>query len=104
MLRSAAVQTLATYRTLGHGDIEELVHELKGQEVVLIIAPLGPAEELPVICGLCGTPYDGGECPTCKAEREEAKRVIEERLRRNKEDKDRLIRDVEKWLEQRRPQ
>ena len=54
---------------------------------------------MPVFCGLCGTRYDGEECPTCRAEREEARRVIEERLRRDSEEKDRLIRDIEEWLE-----
>ena len=37
-----------------------------------------------------------------KTEREDAKRVIEERLRRDREEKDRLIGDLEKWLEERR--
>ncbi|TKJ30159.1 MAG: hypothetical protein CEE40_05800 [Chloroflexi bacterium B3_Chlor] len=52
-------------------EIEELLYKLKDQKVVLIIAPLGPTEELPVICGLCGTPYGEDECPTCKKERED---------------------------------
>ena len=43
-------------------------------------------------------PYDGDECPACKTEREDAKRWIEERLRQDREDKDRLIRNVEEWL------
>jgi len=62
---------------------------LKDQEVVLVVAPLAPVEELPLICGLCGTPYDDDECPTCRTEREDAKRVIEERLRRDREEKER---------------
>ena len=86
---------------VGGVDIGEYLYELKGQEVMLIIAPLGTTEELPLICGLCRTPYEGDECPTCRAEREDAKRVIEERLRRDREEKDRLIRDVEEWLEER---
>jgi len=32
-------------------------------------------------------------------ERADAKRVIEERLRKDREEKDRLIRDVEEWLD-----
>ena len=88
------------------GDVEvdgvgigKYLHELKDKEVILIIAPLGPVEVVPLICGLCRTPYEGKECPTCKAEREDAKRVIEETLRRHSEEKDRLIRDVEEWLD-----
>lgn len=65
---------------VGKVDIEQLPCEVEDQEVVMIVAPLGPVEELPSICGLCGTPYEEKECPACKAEREEAKRVIEERL------------------------
>jgi hypothetical protein len=41
---------------------------------------------------------ESDERPTCKQEREDAKRVIEQRLRRDREEKDRLIRDVEEWL------
>ena len=56
--------------------------------------------ELPIICALCRTPYEGDECPTCRTEREDAKRLIEDRLRQDREEKDRLIRDVEGWLEE----
>ena len=86
---------------VGGVDIGEYLYELKGQDVMVIVAPLGPAQELPLICGLCRTPYTGGECPTCGIEREDAKRVIENRLRQDREEKDRLIRDVEDWLEDR---
>jgi len=85
---------------IGAVDIGEYLYELKGQEVMLVTAPLGPVEELPIISGLCGTPYGDDECPTCTTEREDAKRVIEERLRKDREKTDRLIRDVEEWLEQ----
>jgi Fe-S cluster biogenesis protein NfuA len=54
-----------------------------------------------LICGLCWTQYEGAECPACKAEREQAKRVIEQRLRQHREEKeetDRPITDVEEWL------
>jgi hypothetical protein len=83
---------------VGGVDIGEYLYELKDQEVMLVTAPIGPVEELPIICGLCKTPYDGDECPTCASEREDAKRVIEERLRQDREEKDRVIRDVEEWL------
>ena len=61
---------------IGDVDIGELLYELKGQEVVIVIAPLGPVEEPPTICRLCRTPYEGKECPVCKTEKGEAKRVI----------------------------
>ena len=83
---------------VGEIDLSEYPFELKDQEVLVIIAPIGPVEEPPVICGLCRTPYEGDECPACRTEREDAKRVIEERLREDREEKDRLIDDVEEWL------
>ena len=83
---------------VGDVDIGEYLYELKDQEVVLVVAPIGPVEGLPIICGLCGTPYQDDECPTCRTEREDAKRVIEQRLRHDRDEKDRLIRDVEEWL------
>lgn len=55
----------------------EHLHEVKEQEVMLISAALGPGEELRAVCGLRRTPYHGDECPSCRAEREEATRVIE---------------------------
>lgn len=87
---------------VGAVDIGDYLYELKGQEVVLIVAPLGPVKELPIIRGLCGTPCGDDECPPRRAEREDARRVIEERLRREGEETDRLIGDVEEWLEGRR--
>ena len=83
---------------VGEFEIEEVLHKWKDQKIVLIVAPLGLTEELPVICELCRTPYEGDECPTCRAERHDAKRVIEERLRKDREEKDRLISDVEEWF------
>jgi len=65
---------------IGDVDIEELLYELKNQEVLVIVAPLRPARALSARCGLCGMPYAGGDCPVCEAEREEAKRVTEESL------------------------
>ncbi len=83
---------------IGGVDVGEYLYELKGHEVMLVIAPLGPVEELPVVCALCGTPYSDDERPTCKRQREDAKRVIDERLKRNREETHRLIRDMEDWL------
>jgi len=83
----------------GEVDIGECLYELRDNDVMLIVVPLGPVEETPIVCGLCRTTYQGDECPACKTEREDAKRVIEERLRRDRDEKDRLIGDVEEWLE-----
>ncbi len=66
---------------LGDLELDEYLYELRGQDLVLIVLPLGETPKLPLICGLCMTPYSEDECPTCREEREEAKRVIERRLR-----------------------
>ena len=60
--------------------IEGPLCELRDQDVLVIVAPLGAAPQVRTTCGLCGTPYERGECLACKAKREEAKRVVEERL------------------------
>jgi hypothetical protein len=65
---------------IGDVDIEAPLCELQDQEVLLIVAPLLPAQKAPTICGLCGTTYAGDDCPACKAERKEAKSVTQERL------------------------
>lgn len=81
-------------------DIAEYLYELKGQEVMRVIAAIGPVEQLPLICPLCRTPYNDDECPTCKTEREDARRLIEERLQRDREEKQKLLDDLEEWLKQ----
>ncbi len=85
---------------VGGVDIGEYLYELKDQEVMLVIAPVGPVEEPALICGLCRTPHEGDECPTCRQEREDAKRVIEERLGEDREETYRLISDLEEWLDE----
>ena len=77
------VRYLGPDRGVHVGDVHigDLLHELNEQEVVVIIAPLGPPQESPLLCHVCGTEYESGECPICKAEGEEADRVVEETLR-----------------------
>lgn len=65
---------------VGDLEIERTLRGLKDQEVLLIVAPLDRGPQVRTTCSLCSTPYEGGECPACKAQREEAKRVVEERL------------------------
>ena len=48
---------------VGGVDIGEYLYELKVQEVMLVIAPVGSVEEPPTLCGLCRTAYAGDECP-----------------------------------------
>jgi hypothetical protein len=51
----------------------------------------GEAEEGSVrltVCNVCHLEYEGVECPWCKAEREHASAVIEERGRRSRRAKE----------------
>jgi hypothetical protein len=65
---------------VGDVDIEGPLCQLKDQEVLLIVAPVRPVQQVRTTCRLCGTLCERGECPSCKAKREEAKRAAEERL------------------------
>jgi len=71
---------------LGCVGLEEYLYEQKDQEVVVIVAPLNLMQKMPTACGLCRTAYSQDECRTCRADREEEKRVIEERLCRDREE------------------
>ena len=65
---------------VGDVEIDDLLHEMAAHEVLVIIAPLGLAPEPCLLCPLCRRACQGGECPVCRAELEEAKRSQEERL------------------------
>ena len=65
---------------VGDVEIDDLLHEMAAHEVLVIIAPLGLAREPRLLCPLCRRAYQGGECPVCRAEQEEAKRSQEDRL------------------------
>jgi hypothetical protein len=65
---------------VGEVEIDELLHEMAAEEVLLILAPVGPAPEEGAVCPLGHRTYQGDECPQCWAEKEEAKRVLQERL------------------------
>ncbi len=47
-----------------------------------------PSDAEPTVCNVCHLPYTGDECPVCKAEREHASAVIEERGRRHRQSED----------------
>lgn len=67
-------------------------------EMAQIVAPPFPAQEMRDFCGTCDRRPDRVESPGSRADREEAKRVLEERLRRDWGEKDRLKRRVEEWF------
>jgi hypothetical protein len=65
---------------VGDVEIEELLHEMAAEEVLVIVAPVGPTPGERSLCPKSHRAYEGDECPQCKAEGEEAKRVLQERL------------------------
>ena len=65
---------------IGGVAIERSLRELRGHEVLIVVAPLRPAAKAPITCGLCGMPHEGDECPASKAKRREARSADEERL------------------------
>ena len=76
------VRYAASQGSLHVGDVEiqELLHEMASHEVLIIIAPLGPAREERSVCPLCRRAYQGGECPVCRADQEEARTSVQQRL------------------------
>jgi hypothetical protein len=57
----------------------KMQEDVRGQEGHLV----GDGGE-PKVCNVCHLEYEGDECPWCKAEREHASGVIEERGRRSR--------------------
>ena len=52
---------------LGDLDLSEYLDRYRDQQVVVIIAPLGPAPDPTYTCGICGfVMNEVGECPRCK--------------------------------------
>ncbi len=54
-------------------DLSEYLARFKDKKVMLILAPVGDAEEERFVCGICGFAMNSlGECPRCKLHNEEA--------------------------------
>lgn len=51
----------------GDLDLSEYLDRYRDQQVIVIIASIGPAPEPSYTCGICGFVYNEyGECPRCK--------------------------------------
>lgn len=60
---------------LGDLDLSEYLDRYRDQRLVLIIAPVGPAEAATYTCGVCGfVMNEAGECPRCKMRNADAAR------------------------------
>lgn len=65
---------------VGDLEIERTLRGLMDEEVLLIVSPVERGPQVRSASPLSRPSYRGGECPARKARREEAKRVVEERL------------------------
>ena len=86
---------------LGALDLSEHLCRYRDQELVVIIAATGQAEDGPVTCGICGfVMHQIGDCPRCK-------RIVEDTargLRRRQEERDALMDEVDEILKPREDQ
>ena len=72
--------TLGGSLHVGDVEIEELLHEMAAEEVLVIVAPVGPPRDERTVCPRCRRTYQGDECIECRGQVEMAKRILEERL------------------------
>lgn len=79
---------------VGGVDLGEFLVQYRGQQMVLIVAPVGEAAPDVVLCGVCGFPMnEAGRCPRCAlAMRDQAAAI------RRAVDEERLLDEVERLL------
>ena len=51
---------------LGDTDLEQSLEKYEGQELVIVIASIGPKSVEKNTCKTCGTEYTGNQCPNCR--------------------------------------
>ena len=79
---------------LGGVDLGEFLSQYRDQQVVLIIAPVGPADPDTVLCGICGFPLsEVGRCPRCLLAMQDDAAAIRRAL-----DEERLLDEIEEHL------
>lgn len=62
---------------LGGIDLGEFLAQYRGQQVVLIVAPVGEADPDVILCGICGFPLEAAtDCPRCKLASEQAAKAL----------------------------
>ena len=80
---------------LGDLDLSEHLSKYRDQEITLIIAATGDAQEPPAVCGICGFALgEGGACARCKLFDE----MIARGIRRRQEEREALLREAEEIL------
>ena len=77
---------------LGDLDLSEYLDQYRDQQLVVIIAPLGKAQDPTYTCGICGLMMNElGECPRCKL-------IVEATARDLRREGQALIDDVRAFL------
>ena len=51
---------------LGDTDLTKWLERYEGQDLLIIVAPVGPASAERHVCRTCGTEYVGNQCPHCR--------------------------------------
>ena len=51
---------------LGDTDLAEWLERYEGQELLIMIAPVGPTSTEIRLCKTCGAEYTGNQCPHCR--------------------------------------
>jgi len=68
--RGRLAQTLDGHWTVGGVDVNKLLAQMDGQEIVLIAASLDDSRTVsPRTCSRCGREYTGAFCPHCREAR-----------------------------------
>ena len=52
--------------SLGDVDLDAWLERYQGQELVVVVAPVGPPSEERRYCRTCGTEFTGNVCPHCR--------------------------------------
>jgi hypothetical protein len=55
---------------IGDSSLNEWLEKYKGQELILIVAPVGSPSTAKQVCGTCGREYTGNQCPHCREVRQ----------------------------------
>lgn len=56
--------------TLGETNLDEWLERYEGQELIVIVASVGPRSIERQICRTCGAEYTGSQCPHCREVRQ----------------------------------
>ena len=54
--------------------LDELLQAMEGQQVVIIATDIGLGDGERHVCTVCGTEYEGPECPSCSRARRRLRR------------------------------